>query len=277
MLTSRRTLPLLSAAAIALAAAPAAHAAAPDAGRGPAAQAAAKRSAAKRGAGKGAKGKRKPAAARGGVVLSGRGRPSARLGRIGDVYLRTSDQTLWGPKTRRGWGRPSPLRGREGPSGREGRPGAPGQPGTPGAPGVPGVGFGPGYVAASVPEPGVISIDVDTSTGRTTNAVEVRLPVRLPAGISLVQLRMRGMVGGMLNFPSCTVELPSMDDIVGASEYDPPRDFVGLASTAIEATAWLRCSVASPTPTTASGNVAGTEVFVYPLNLATPPNALPLG
>ena len=57
-------------------------------------------------------------------ILSGTGAPSGATGADGDFYVRTSDTTLYGPKTGGAWGSPISLIGPAGPTGPSGDWGA---------------------------------------------------------------------------------------------------------------------------------------------------------
>ncbi|MFZ1154903.1 MAG: hypothetical protein WAN93_08370 [Solirubrobacteraceae bacterium] len=48
------------------------------------------------------------------TVLSGSGAPSSGLGEAGDFYIRTSNDSVYGPKTASGWGSATELKGKEG-------------------------------------------------------------------------------------------------------------------------------------------------------------------
>lgn len=61
-----------------------------------------------------------PTGPAGNTVLSGSGVPSGGIGVDGDFYIRTSDWTIYGPKTSGAWGSPSSLIGDEGPPGASG-------------------------------------------------------------------------------------------------------------------------------------------------------------
>lgn len=75
------------------------------------------------------------------TVLSGTTAPGSGVGSNGDFYIRTSNWTIYGPKTAGTWGAPTSLvgpagtAGADGADGADGPPGAPGEPGAPGAPG----------------------------------------------------------------------------------------------------------------------------------------------
>lgn len=71
----------------------------------------------------GATGPQGPAGTPGSRIHSGTGVPAASLGVVGDFYLRTSNATLYGPKTAAGWGAFISLRGPAGPQGPQGPPG----------------------------------------------------------------------------------------------------------------------------------------------------------
>lgn len=57
-------------------------------------------------------------------VLSGAGAPAANLGNVGDIYINTSNGTLYGPKTALGWGSGASLQGPAGPTGPQGPAGS---------------------------------------------------------------------------------------------------------------------------------------------------------
>jgi hypothetical protein len=50
-----------------------------------------------------------PQGPRGNTILSGSGEPNIYIGEIGDFYLNTDTQELYGPKTESGWGEPVDL------------------------------------------------------------------------------------------------------------------------------------------------------------------------
>jgi hypothetical protein len=216
-------------------------------------------------------GTRKPAS-RAAAVLSGTRRPGPRVGKLGDVYLRTTDHTLWGPKTRRGWGRPSSLRGREGPAGRRGDTGAPGRTGATGPAGPPGTPtLGAPIVVARVPEPGTIASHWDDATRSVVRDKVVDQEVLIPAGISMVELHMRAFVGGMLNFPHCELNGSGVQ-IVGG--WEGGGSSYGVAASLHQQTARLYC-YASVWFDAREGTVAGTEVIVYPAIAAPLPLPAP--
>ncbi|MDO8209422.1 hypothetical protein [Conexibacter sp. CPCC 206217] len=250
MSSRKRALPLLAGAVVALGAGPLADAA-PAKGR------TAHRSAthkAKRG--------RTPAHH---VVLSGRGKPSPRLGRVGDVYLRSSDGALWGPKTRRGWGRPRPL-ARQGPAGRTGTAGRTGATGPAGPSLTPS--FGVATQLAEIPQPGLVSAHWDADAQREIDDVTIELDVALPVGISLVTLWPRGYTGGMFNSPGCTLTGAGFA-LYGSGELGAPVSTLAVVPTS-GTTAHLRC-VAGVTPgDSREGTVAGTRVFIQQSNIALP-------
>jgi hypothetical protein len=78
------------------------------------------------------------------TVLHGSGEPNLSLGLEGDFYIRTENNTLFGPKTSEGWGSfislvgPTGLQGEQGIQGEQGEPGATGLPGLQGEPGADG-------------------------------------------------------------------------------------------------------------------------------------------
>ncbi|MDO8209423.1 hypothetical protein [Conexibacter sp. CPCC 206217] len=241
MLTPKQVLPLLMGAALALVAAPIA-----DAGTGGTGgtRAAAHKTQ--------QHGKRRAR----GVVLSGRGKPSLRLGRVGDVYLRTRDRTLWGPKTRQGWGRPRPLAGRgSGSSGSAGRTGAPGAPGAPSAPAP-----GAPIVVARVPQPSVISTRKE-GIGFSAEPT-VTLFAEIPAGVSVVALRPRGgPAPGAPSTNGCTLRSLSLD-LTGRADGAPS---VATVMSFAGERAILYCALGYEADNGATTDVGGTEVVVQPL------------
>jgi hypothetical protein len=56
-----------------------------------------------------------------GRFLTGSAAPGAGLGLVGDVYLRTSTSTIYGPKTTSGWGSGSVITGQPGADGADGK------------------------------------------------------------------------------------------------------------------------------------------------------------
>ncbi|MGC8481736.1 MAG: hypothetical protein ACP5PJ_09320 [Acidimicrobiales bacterium] len=88
-----------------------------------------------------------PPGANGNTILNGTGEPPTTLGQVGDFYLDTSTEVIYGPKTASGW----PLsgtsivgaqgsQGPEGPQGPQGPQGNPGPEGPQGPQGAPGAG-----------------------------------------------------------------------------------------------------------------------------------------
>ncbi|MFK8310385.1 hypothetical protein ACI763_10110 [Capnocytophaga canimorsus] len=74
-------------------------------------------------------------APQGAVMLTGRGKPSPSLGKIGDFYIDLTQSDLYGAKTQAGWGNPISLKGADGQNGtngQNGQDGANGQNGTDG-------------------------------------------------------------------------------------------------------------------------------------------------
>lgn len=53
----------------------------------------------------------------GNTILSGKGEPSAALGKNGDFYLDEDTKNLYGPKSDKGWGNPANLKGKDGKNG----------------------------------------------------------------------------------------------------------------------------------------------------------------
>ena len=89
------------------------------------------------------------AAARKPRVLRGTKAPKPTVGRVGDFYLNTKANKLYGPKVKAKkspWGTPLTLAGLSGPAGPQGPVGAQG---APGAPGVNGAAGGPGPAGPS--------------------------------------------------------------------------------------------------------------------------------
>jgi hypothetical protein len=60
------------------------------------------------------------AGSNGNTVRSGKGAPEAGLGNLGDFYINTEADTIYGPKTGGGWGSASSLRGEKGERGEPG-------------------------------------------------------------------------------------------------------------------------------------------------------------
>ncbi len=69
------------------------------------------------------------------TILNGIGAPPFGLGAAGDFYIDRRSHSIYGPKTARGWGKPTSLIG---PPGAAGSPGSPGSQGAQGAAGAPG-------------------------------------------------------------------------------------------------------------------------------------------
>lgn len=57
------------------------------------------------------------------TILSGRGRPYASLGVVGDFYIDLNTYNLYGPKTSQGWNNPISLIGADGKDGQDGKDG----------------------------------------------------------------------------------------------------------------------------------------------------------
>jgi hypothetical protein len=73
------------------------------------------------------------------TILSGASNPTAAIGSLGDIYINTSDNTLFGPKTTSGWGTWISLVGPQGPIGQTGPQGQAGPTGLQGPQGLPGL------------------------------------------------------------------------------------------------------------------------------------------
>jgi integrin beta 8 len=56
-----------------------------------------------------------------GRTLTGTGAPAPTLGNIGDIYFRTSNKTIYGPKTNSGWGNGTSIAGAAGAAGADGK------------------------------------------------------------------------------------------------------------------------------------------------------------
>jgi hypothetical protein len=204
----------------------------------------------------------------GGAILNGARVPGKRVGSVGDFYLRTSDRTLYGPKTARGWGRPVSLVGPTGAQGAQGNPGANGLQGPAGTPA-----FGAGVVT-TIAAPAALTGTYDATTGDLVSPdVEVGT-VTVPAGVSLAQLRLRvtpgagftGDVGAGCDISNGTAWVTS------AFAYGPQlaMDAIGWTTYAQPTTFAVRCSLSGPpgTPgTTVSASVAGSQVVVFGANV----------
>jgi microcystin-dependent protein len=88
----------------------------------------------------------------GSTVLNGTDAPTADLGATGDFYLRTTDTTLYGPKTADGWGAPVNLVGPRGPQGAKGDTGPAGPTGAQGPKGDTGATGATGPAGATGPK-----------------------------------------------------------------------------------------------------------------------------
>lgn len=75
------------------------------------------------------------------TILSGSGAPAATLGTVGDFYIDTTANAIYGPKNASGWGGPLRLMGPKGDPGQPGTPGADGKTVLNGS-GVPAAGLG---------------------------------------------------------------------------------------------------------------------------------------
>jgi integrin beta 8 len=97
------------------------------------------------------------------TILNGIGPPRPGLGVAGDFYIDRRAYSIYGPKSARGWGKPTSLIGPAGATGGQGAPGAQGAVGTSSAPGSPlgAAGFansaywGSGTAAAPAPSPAI--------------------------------------------------------------------------------------------------------------------------
>lgn len=76
----------------------------------------------------------------GSTVLNGTDAPGSGVGEDGDFYIRTSDWTIYGPKTAGAWGSPTSLVGPQGDQGIQGIQGEQGEQGPQGIQGPPGEG-----------------------------------------------------------------------------------------------------------------------------------------
>lgn len=72
------------------------------------------------------------------TILSGRGRPYASLGVVGDFYIDLNTYNLYGPKTSQGWNNPISLIGADGKDGQDGKDGVDGRDGNDGRNGADG-------------------------------------------------------------------------------------------------------------------------------------------
>jgi hypothetical protein len=124
----------------------------------------------------GTTGQQGAAGADGKSVLSGAGAPSAISGNIGDFYIDTAADVLYGPKNVAGWGNGINLvgpKGDQGPVGQTGAVGAQGVPGPKGDPGPPGPAGGAltsldslGGIACNTtsPDKGTLTISFNSTT-----------------------------------------------------------------------------------------------------------------
>lgn len=207
----------------------------------------------------------------GGTVLSGSKAPGARLGSNGDLYLRTSDDTLYGPKTRRGWGRPRSLVGPQGPQGLQGAQGAPGATGPQGPASTPPFANG---VVTTIAAPGTVSGTFQDNGTIFSPYVEVG-SVTVPAGVALVQLRVRITPGDGFNPASTIVMCEVGNDTTFAvgqqvSTGQLAADAIGWTALAQPTTLSFRCAMSGwdGTPgATATATVAGSQAVVFAANV----------
>lgn len=204
----------------------------------------------------------------GGTILSGAKAPGAKLGSVGDLYLRTSDDTLYGPKTRRGWGRPRSL---VGPQGRQGAPGANGANGAQGPAGT------PAFASGVVTNVGTTALTGTYDVGgELVSTPAVAGSVTVPAGISLVQLRLRAVAGE--NFAAsgggvaCDVSTNSVWAVGAFATGNPlAADQIGWMVQSQPVTLPVNCSISADdggTPgTTVSATVTGTQFIVFATNV----------
>ena len=86
------------------------------------------------------------------TVLNGSGVPSSGVGVDGDFYIRTSNWTIFGPKTAGTWGSPTSLVGPQGNQGLQGPAGPTGPQGATGATGAQGPAGATGATGATGPQ-----------------------------------------------------------------------------------------------------------------------------
>lgn len=82
------------------------------------------------------------------TLRNGAGAPAGGLGAVGDFYIDTAADAIYGPKTGAGWGAPTSLVGPEGPQGEQGPQGDQGQQGIQGQQGPQGIQGNPGAAGA---------------------------------------------------------------------------------------------------------------------------------
>jgi len=244
----------------------AAHAAPQPAGH--AAKAAAKGKAKKKGKRKHAAKRRKGTAKAqpkrvGGAMLSGSGAPGKRLGQPGDFYLRTSDHTLYGPKTARGWGDPVSL---VGPSGAAGAQGPAGPQGAAGA---------PAFNAPTLTTLPTVTVtgSYDSDGSFQSSSVQAGV-VQVPAGAALVRVSTKATPGAgwtPSSGVSCSLSSPSTY-LTGTWSTDASLTDEELAWSIAPAPASydVRCSVDDYTTGTTGATVSATadvQVSIHPANL----------
>ncbi len=118
------------------------------------------------------------------AMLTGTTAPPLALGVVGDMYLDTSSEQLYGPKTATGWGVAVSLMGPRGVRGAPGVPGSQGVPGPQGKQGVPGPQGVPGFTGSVI----------YTSPGQYTYTV--------PTGVKELVIKVWSGGGGV---PACGV------------------------------------------------------------------------
>lgn len=215
--------------------------------------------------------KKKPtAAAERGAMLHGAGAPRRATGAIGDFYLRTSDRTLYGPKTRRGWGRPTSLAGTPGPQGATGLQGVPGATGVPGTPA-----FGAAAVT-TLPAPTLLSATSDANGDAYAWGVPVAT-VTLPAGLAFVVIHAQVARSGAWpanageSWVSCGIPstAPNLVELYVEQGATTATGFAwSWNSTAV--TTQLQCTLGAYFPDGTAGvtlgaDLAGTQVALVPV------------
>ena len=124
------------------------------------------------------------AGSNGKTVLNGAGAPATNLGTIGDFYINTSGNQIYGAKTASGWGAAVSLVGPQGATGSQGPQGTAGLTGAAGLQGVPG---SPGLTGATGPQgpAGSESVKVVNSTNFTSASLVDNSIVKIEGTINI--------------------------------------------------------------------------------------------
>lgn len=189
-----------------------------------------------------------PPGANGNSVLNGTGQPSSSLGNVGDFYLDTTSDTIYGPKTSSGWPTSGTslvgVQGAQGPQGPQGPVGPQGVPGPTGSQGAQGP-QGPQGPAGPVGPQGPAGAGslYTTATGltgptlQTNGAYSVVVDALLSSnsiaqvtGTCAVSISQSSPIGNFFS-ASQTVSVPGNQGLLYSLSAIIPPGYAGLAPT----------------------------------------------